>query len=85
MNEKSKIDPGTAKEDTAVKKPQAVKEKDDGSIYVVQWKDQLTEISMKVYGNYHDWKKIFNANRDKIKDPNQIFYGQRLNIPDRKK
>jgi nucleoid-associated protein YgaU len=34
-----------------------------------------------VYGDAGDWKRIFEANRDLIKDPDKIFPGQKLKIP----
>jgi nucleoid-associated protein YgaU len=61
-------------------KPKAV----DGDIYVVKYKDQLTEISKKKYGNFIDWKRIYEANKDKIKNPHLIFPGQELVIPKKK-
>jgi nucleoid-associated protein YgaU len=57
---------------------------EDKNVYTVQVKDQLTAISYKFYGNYHDWKKIYHANRDRIKDPTLIFPGQKLVIPEKK-
>jgi Uncharacterized protein containing LysM domain len=46
--------------------------------YTVQSGDNLTKIGQK-YGV--SWQKIFEANRDKIDDPNKIFPGQELVIP----
>ncbi len=63
-----------------VVKPKAV----DGDIYVVKYKDQLTEISKKQYGNFIEWKRIYEANKDKIKNPHLIFPGQELVIPKKK-
>ena len=42
----------------------------------------LTQISQKYYGSAGNWKKILNANRDKIKDPNKLIPGTKLIIPD---
>jgi nucleoid-associated protein YgaU len=49
--------------------------------YEVQPGDSLSKIAKKVYGNASDWKKIFEANKDLIKDPDKIFPGQKLKIP----
>lgn len=49
--------------------------------YTVQPGDSLSLISKKVYGDANDYHKIFEANRDKIKDPNMIHPGQELTIP----
>lgn len=35
----------------------------------------------EVYGTSKKWKKIYEANKDKIKDPNKIYAGQVLDIP----
>jgi len=42
----------------------------------------LTQISQKYYGSADNWKKIFDANRDMIKDPNKLIPGTKLIIPD---
>ena len=35
----------------------------------------------KYYGKGNQYTKIYNANRDKIKNPNLIYPGQVLTIP----
>ena len=49
--------------------------------YTVQPGDTLSKISQKFYGNPGQYTKIFEANRDKLIDPNKIFPGQTLTIP----
>jgi nucleoid-associated protein YgaU len=49
--------------------------------YTVQPGDSLSIIAKKIYGNANEYHKIFEANRDKIKDPNLIHPGQTLTIP----
>jgi nucleoid-associated protein YgaU len=39
-------------------------------------------IAKKVYGNAARWNDIYQANRDKISNPDRIFPGQVLVIPD---
>lgn len=46
--------------------------------YTVQSGDNLTKIGER-YGV--SWQKIFDANRDKLDDPDKIFPGQELTIP----
>ncbi|MBS1798106.1 MAG: LysM peptidoglycan-binding domain-containing protein [Acidobacteria bacterium] len=46
--------------------------------YTVQSGDNLSKIGKK-YGV--SWNAIFEANRDKIDDPDRIFPGQELTIP----
>jgi nucleoid-associated protein YgaU len=49
--------------------------------YSIQPGDSLSKIARKYYGNAADWQKIYNANKDKIKDPNMIYPGQKIIIP----
>ena len=42
----------------------------------------LSEISYKYYGSTSKWKKIFDANRETIKDANKLIPGTKLIIPD---
>lgn len=51
------------------------------SIYTVAEGDTLSRISYKVYGSGVHWEKIFNANQDKLRSPNDLKVGQVLNIP----
>jgi nucleoid-associated protein YgaU len=50
--------------------------------YVVQKGDSLSTIAKQFYGNASDWRRIFAANRDRIKDPDVIQPGWTLTIPD---
>ena len=48
--------------------------------YVVKRGDCLWKIAKKYYGNGALYTKIYNANRDKIKNPNLIYTGQKFII-----
>lgn len=50
-------------------------------MYTVKPGDTLSKISKQFYGNANDYMKIFDANRDKLTDPNKIQPGQELKIP----
>jgi len=50
-------------------------------VYVVVAGDSLSKIAKREYGNANDWPRIFEANKDILKDPNKIFPGQKLRIP----
>lgn len=52
-----------------------------GTTYVVVSGDSLSKIAQRQYGNAAEWTRIFEANRDLIKDPDKIFPGQKLEIP----
>ena len=49
--------------------------------YVVKKGDSLSKIAKRIYGNAGEWRKIFEANRDQIEDPDLIQPGQMLKIP----
>lgn len=48
---------------------------------VVASGDTLSKIAQDVYGDGTLWKRIFDANRDILSDPNRIWPGQVLRIP----
>ena len=50
-------------------------------IYEVVSGDSLSKIAKHFYGDAAKYPKIFEANRDQIKDPNVIRPGQKLKIP----
>jgi nucleoid-associated protein YgaU len=52
-----------------------------GQTYVVQKGDSLWSIAAKVYGKGSLWKKIYDANLDRIPDPARLRPGTELNIP----
>ena len=49
--------------------------------YVVKKGDTLSKIAKEQYGDANLYPQIFEANRDILKDPNQIQVGQKLRIP----
>ena len=49
--------------------------------YTVVAGDTLSKISKQFYGNANAYMKIFDANKDQLKDPNTIKVGQVLKIP----
>lgn len=49
--------------------------------YTVAAGDSLSKIAKRFYGDANRWQKIFEANRDQIKDPDLIHPGQKLKIP----
>jgi nucleoid-associated protein YgaU len=50
--------------------------------HTVETGDTLSAIAKRYYGNAGKYMKIFEANRNLLKDPDEIFPGQKLNIPD---
>lgn len=49
--------------------------------YIIEKGDSLWKIAEKTYGNGSQYEKIFEENREVIKDPNLIFPGQKIRIP----
>jgi len=43
--------------------------------------ETLSKIAQHYYGDASLYPKIFEANRDTVKDPNMIRVGQKLRIP----
>jgi len=49
--------------------------------YVIKSGDSLSKIAKQHYGDASKWNKIFEANKDKIKNPDLIHPGQKIIIP----
>lgn len=56
-------------------------ESNSGKTYTVKNGDCLWNIAKRFYGDGSLYSKIYNANKDKIKDPNVIYTGQVIRIP----
>ena len=52
-----------------------------GKSYTVVAGDSLSKIAKREYGDGNAWNRIYEANRDIIKDPDLIYPGQHLKIP----
>ena len=49
--------------------------------YLIQKGDTLSKIAKQFYGDANKYPKIFEANKEVIKDPDLIFPGQKIRIP----
>ncbi len=49
--------------------------------YVIQSGDTLSALAKKYYGKAGDYPRIFEANREVIKDADKIYPGQKVRIP----
>jgi nucleoid-associated protein YgaU len=49
--------------------------------YTVKSGDSLSAIAEREYGDASEWKRIYEANRDQLDDPDLIQPGQELKIP----
>ena len=50
--------------------------------YTIKSGDSLSKIAKEVYGDMHKWNALFDANREVIKDPDLIYPGQIIRIPE---
>ncbi|MGN7837006.1 LysM peptidoglycan-binding domain-containing protein [Stenotrophomonas sp. 22385] len=56
-------------------------EKVGGGTYTVQKGDTLSKIAKNELGDANAWQKIFELNKDVLKDPDKIFPDQVLKLP----
>jgi NitT/TauT family transport system substrate-binding protein len=49
--------------------------------YVVQLGDTLSKLSERYYNSVNKWEKIYDANRETVRNPNYIYVGMKLVIP----
>jgi nucleoid-associated protein YgaU len=49
--------------------------------YVVKAGDTLSKIAGQFYNSIGKWEKIYEANKDSLKNPNYIYVGMKLVIP----
>jgi len=49
--------------------------------YTVRSGDSLSRISMELFGTEAHWQAIYEANKDQLKNPNDLQIGQKLIIP----
>jgi len=54
----------------------------ESKFYTVQGGDSLSKIAKEFYGNAMKYMVIFEANKPMLKDPNKIYPGQVLRIPE---
>ena len=52
-----------------------------GQTYTVKSGDSLSKIAKHFYGDGNKWHRIYEANKDKIKNPDLIHPGQEFTIP----
>ena len=77
------------KPDTVVEEPEPVIEEvvieievpKDRKV-VVKEGEWLYDIARNEYGSMHEWRKIYEANKDKIDNPDVIYPNQELIIPE---
>lgn len=93
FGESLKVSSSTSTKKNKVKKPSTTPKKPTKKVqssskassakrkYTVKKGDCLWNIAKKYYGSGAQYTKIYNANKDKIKNPNLIYVGQVFIIP----
>jgi nucleoid-associated protein YgaU len=49
--------------------------------YIIQKGDTLSKVAKQYYGDANKYQRIFEANREVIKDANLIYPGQKIRVP----
>lgn len=62
-------------------KLQVARQEAEGTFYEVKSGDTLSKIAKQHYGDANKYNQIFEANRPMLKDPDEIYPGQKLRIP----
>ena len=75
VNEKTR--PGAAMSESVAKSASA----DGPRQYTVERGDTLSYLALRHYGDPFKWEKIYNANKETMKNPDYIYVGQRIIIP----
>ena len=55
----------------------------EGTTYTVQSGDSLSSIAERLYGNGAEWRRIYEANRDRLVTPEALQVGMILRVPPR--
>jgi nucleoid-associated protein YgaU len=68
---------GISQVDARIESPEQVQPK----FYTVKKGDTLSKIAKETLGSANEYNRIFEANRPLLKDPDEIYPGQQLRIP----
>lgn len=68
--------------DSSLPVPAAAPAAKEPRVYEVVAGDSLSKIAKRFYGDASKYPRIFEANRDQLKDPDVIQPGQKLKIPE---
>ena len=49
--------------------------------YVIKKNDSLWKIAQREYGDGGQWRRIYEFNQDRIRDPEKLQAGQEIEIP----
>ena len=54
---------------------------EEAAFYTIEKGDTLSSIAKRHYQDANQWRKLFEANREVIGDPDKIYPGQTIRIP----
>lgn len=72
----------TVKEKAVVEEVVEVVQPEWPKTIVVKQDEWIYDIARREYGSIFAWRKIYEANKDKISDPDLIYPGQELILPE---
>jgi len=72
--------PGTVAKEEHVAAPTAPATGGGSELYEVRGGDTLMKIAFMVYGDVYQWRKILDANSDRITDPARLVKGTQLKV-----
>lgn len=49
--------------------------------YTIKPGDSLSRLAERFYNSMHKWEKIYEANRENVRNPNYLYVGQKIVIP----
>lgn len=73
---------GTLREDGRLSREIADTQPSKGKTYTVKQGDTLSHIAKCLLGNSSRWREIYEQNQDTIQNPNKIYVGQVILLPD---
>jgi len=50
--------------------------------YTVKWRDTFINVSERLSGDWRNWEKLYNLNRDVVKDTRLLIPGTQLRLPE---
>ena len=50
--------------------------------YTVKWRDTFINISERLSGDWRNWEKLYNRNRDRVKNTRMLIPGTQLKLPE---
>jgi nucleoid-associated protein YgaU len=62
--------------------PEAPAPQQTDRTYTVVKGDSLSKIAQRFYGDAQQWRRIYEANRDQIQNPDLIHPGQTFRVPE---